>query len=137
VLCSFLLGCGEQNAIIGNGRLTMEERSIEDFSVVDVVGNEAVAFVYCPHNLIVQVHYADIANVQIRADENLSPYIQVKNDGPRLRIELLKALKSNQDITIFVSKPFEKLASQYTISTTSSGCAEIIWSLGAAKTLPK
>lgn len=84
------------STIHGNGQFASEQRSLTNFTKVDVSGSFDVF-----------VTQGATALVRVDADQNLQPYIQTKVAGDRLFIEEKENynLRSNNSIKIYVTAP--------------------------------
>lgn len=100
ILPVFLLSCHFMNdRIRGNGTVTTETRQATNFSKVDVGGN-----------IHVYLKQDSAYSVRIETDENLLPYIVVRNDGDKLIIEPKDHhnLDGSNGIKVYVSAPVFK-----------------------------
>jgi len=139
ITCLVIAACESSSIVQGNGRLETQERSIQDFSGIDVAGNNAFLLLFCHHRLLVTVQQADPPIAAITGDENLLPFVRIENRDARLNIALTKELRTKRDISIVVNKPISrsleafKGASDGAISNSLGPCAEIRWDLGNSR----
>ena len=80
----------------GNGNIITEKRTISSFTEVDVEGA-----------IDVYITQGDIKPIQIQGDENLLPYIEIRQEGDRLIVRNRDGYNLNptEDMKIFITGP--------------------------------
>lgn len=92
LIVPFLGGC--RIGVKGSGDIVEENRSIDEFEIVEISG----AF-------NVEISVGKSPSLEIVADDNLMKYISTEIRGGKLIIEAEKNLRPRKDIEIFISTP--------------------------------
>jgi len=91
VLCLLLSSCNRWVGLKGNGRITTEDRQIQNFSALQADGAFEVNWTSGPPRL------------SIRTDENLMEHIQTEISGDELKISWTKQLRSTRGIKLEIA----------------------------------
>lgn len=101
---------GNDRAIQGNGTIVEDQRTVEDFSSLEINGNYEIILSQGP------------AGVMIQTDSNLLPYIQTEVKRNTLHLTSTEELEGTDGITLRVSYPeLEKLSIGGAAKITNEG----------------
>jgi hypothetical protein len=97
VLTSLLLtGCFLRTGIKGSGTVTKEQRTVLPFNQVEIASGPFTVY----------LSQGDTESVEVEIDDNLQPYVKVRNEGSKLVVDLKdkvnigKTTKNNINITL-------------------------------------
>jgi type 1 fimbria pilin len=97
ILASFLLsGCLMKPGIRGNGNVTKQQHSVSAFDKIEIASGP----------FSVNLTQGDFESVEVEIDDNLQQFIEVRNDGNKLvldvkdRVKFGKTTKNNINITM-------------------------------------
>ena len=93
VILLSLTAC-QKYGVRGNGNLTTETRSIENFTAIEAGG---IFRVY--------VEIGESASLKIEAEENLMGFIKAKVKGSTLVLDLKKNINPKEHVTVYVTTP--------------------------------
>lgn len=98
---------GGGKKVTGNGNIKTEEKSVSDFSEIEVHGS-----------IDVHVSQGDLKPIRIEGDENLLQYIEVKQVGNKIEVRSRRGfnLRPTSDMKIYVTSP------KYSVIDVSGAC---------------
>lgn len=111
VLATILSSCGTPDCVNGSGNQVSQERSVGDFSRVEISGS-----------LKVVLNQGSLNGLRIIADDNIQDEIESSVHGNTLRIKMGENICDAGKVTVYInSRAYQGLAASGTVEIVSDG----------------